>query len=560
MRHSPRPPRHTLNRRQVLATSAAAAAGAALPSQAQSTGTHAIEVEVKVQDVLHAANPLLVGSNTPWVYGSEGLMDHDGQWRDGPANRAKELAPTVLRYPGVPDTYHWKQGTGPAAQRKPVFTYPGQPFQKIFYGTIEFLEACEHVGAQPLIELNMHQGSDAELAQQAAEWVRFTNQQTHVSRLSGKPLPKVLYWELGNEPYVMERNHPLYLKTEHFARRVNAVLAAIKAVDPSIKVGLPFALDTYSGRPWRPNSEIATVVGEHLGWGRKMLDGIERPQDLSFLAVHWYMPLITGATNAEGYPVALGSDEPLYWGAAAGSETLRRVPGLINELWRQHPKTAKLPLPRIGVTEYNSYFTATRIKDKEIRQNGYVMTQGGALFVADLLRMMAHEPQMELGAHWSLNGNWIFGAFEVLTQANPPPVRPAFHALKMFRRLLAGGHIVASQVKVAATQKATGISFSAPWPNMPLASAVAARQGKTVQVVVINKDPARAGAIKLSLPGVQVQSAQVEQVHAKALFDSPGLPEASTLVRPEVQVDAKRGTVQWQMGPASYGLATLTLA
>ncbi|TDM04877.1 MAG: hypothetical protein C4K60_20775 [Ideonella sp. MAG2] len=451
----------SLNRRQVLASSAAA--GLSMASQAQGLGQHAIEVEVKVQDVLHAANPLLVGSNTPWVYGSEGLMDHDGQWRDGPANRAKELAPTVLRYPGVPDTYHWKQGIGPAAQRKPVFTYPGQPFQKIFYGTIEFLEACEHVGAQPLIELNMHQGSDAELAQQAAEWVRFTNQQTHVSRLSGKPLPKVLYWELGNEPYVMERNHPLYLKTEHFARRVNAVLAAIKAVDPSIKVGLPFALDTYSGRPWRPNSEMATVVGEHLGWAKKMFDGI-------------------------------------------------------------------------------------------------VMTQGGALFVADLLRMMAHEPQMELGAHWSLNGNWIFGAFEVLTQANPPPVRPAFHALKMFRRLLAGGHIVASQVKVDATQKATGISFSAPWPNMPLASAVAARQGKTVQVVVINKDPARAGAIKLSLPGVQVQSAQVEQAQAKALFDSPGQPEASTLVRPEVQVDAKRGTVQWQMGPASYGLATLTLA
>ena len=81
-----------------------------------------------------------------------------------------------------------------------------------------------------------------------------------------------------------------------------------------------------------------------------------------------------------------------------------------------------------------------------------------------------------------------------------------------------------------------------------------------MQVVVINKDPARAGAIKLSLPGVQVQSAQVEQVQAKALFDSPGLPEASTLMKPDVQLDTKRGLVQWQMGPASYGLATLTLA
>ena len=558
-------------RRQLLGTLGAAAGTPTLLTAASAAagapGPLPISVQVQADQLLHAVNPQLVGSNTPWVYGSEGLMEPSGNWRAGMAARAREMAPTVLRYPGVPDTHHWRQGIGPLAERKEVFAYPGQPFQKIVYGTQEFLEACEVVNAQPLIEVNMHQGSDTELAQQAADWVRYINQQTLVSRINGKPLPKALYWELGNEPYLMDAKlpdgqpNPLFLRPEQFARRASAVMAAMKAVDPGIRLGLPFVLDTYSGKPWRANgNELATVVGDHLGWADKMLAGLARPQDLAFLAVHYYMPLITGPVDARGIPKLMGTDEQLYWGAAGGSETLRRHLGLIAEFWAQHPRTARLPPPRIGITEYNSFFTTARVNNQELPQNSYVMTQAGALFVADLLRVMAQEPRIELATQWSLNGNWVFGAFPYADGTTPPPVRPVFHAMTMFRSLLRAGRLVASAVQVETTSKATsGTGFAAPWPAMPLASAVATRDGRTLQVVVINKDPQRAGAVSLGVTGASVQSASVEQVHAKAVFDSPGQPEASTRVRPAVVVDTATRQVRWTIEPASFALLTVQL-
>lgn len=546
----------------------ARAAPTAQSAPAAARTTLPVKVLVEADKPLHPVNPQLVGSNTPWVYGSEGLMAPDGQFRPGMAERAKQLAPTVLRYPGVPDTHFWRQGIGPLAQRPEVFAYPGQPFQKIVFGTQEFLEACEAVGAQPLIEVNMHQGSDAELAQMAADWVRHCNRLPGTSRLTGRPLPKALYWELGNEPYLMEptladgQPNPLFLRPEAFARRASGVMAAMKAADPTIRLGLPFALDTYSARPWRPDGqELATVVGHHLGWADKMLAGLQRPQDLAFLAVHYYMPLITGPVDAKGIPKLMGSDEQLYWGAASGSETLRRHLGHLAEFWQQHPRTARLPAPRIGVTEYNSFFTTARVNGQEIPQNSYVMTQAGALFVADLLRVMAHEPRIELATHWSLNGNWVFGAFPYQDGATPPPVRPVFHALRMFRSLLRSGQVINSRVQVDSTGRAgTGAGFAAPWPGMPLASAVASRAGTQLQVVVINKDPQRSASVQLQVAGARLQSAQVEQVQAKAVFDAPGQPEASTLVRPSVSLQAQAGQAQWTLGPASYALATLTLA
>lgn len=579
---APRPPRRphappsppTLGRRRLLAAAASLpAAGAAAPAASPAASPApaaelAIALRIDTEARLHPVNPQLVGSNTPWVYGSEGLYTPEGQWRPGLQARAQELAPTVLRYPGVPDTHFWPQGVGPLAQRKPVFAYPGQPPQTIVFGTQEYLEVCEALGAQPLIELNMHQGSDAELARLAADWVKYTNVLGGRSRLTGRPLPKVRYWELGNEPYLMEarlpdgRPDPLFLRPEAFAQRAGQLMAAMKAVDPALRFGLPFALDTYSGRPWRPDGdELATVVGPHLGWADKMLAHLPRPQDLGFLAVHYYMPLITGPTDARGLPLAMGTDEQLYWAAAAGSETLRRHLQLVQDFWQQHPRTARLPLPRIGVTEYNSFFTNARQQDREIPQNAYVMTQAGALFVADLIRMMAHEPIIELASQWSLCGNWVFGAIAQADGDGLAAVRPVFHALRLGRSLLDAGHMLPHTLQVESSrQAAQARGFARPWPDMPLASAAASRAGRTLKVLVINKDPRRSGSVRLQLQGTPARQASLERVQAPALFGRAGQPEASVLQRLPAQVAEDGQVVRAELAPASFGLLTLSLA
>jgi len=526
-----------------------------------------VAIELHAQARLLPTNPKLLGSNTPWVYGSEGLLDDAGQWRPAMLARAREWSPPVLRYPGgePADSYRWRQGVGPMAERPAVLAYEGQPLQRIVYGTQEFLETCEALGSTPLIVVNMHTGNDAEVARQAADWVRYTTGQTLISRKTGKPLPKVRDWELGNEPYLMDsrradgRANPMFLRPAQFAQRVNLVMAAMREADPGLRIGLPFALDTLSGRPWRSGGEPATVVGDQLGYADKLLSRLDRPQDVSFLALHYYMPLV-GAVSAESLQ-RLPSDEALYWGAVAGSEVLRRHLTQVTDFWAQHPRTRGLPLPRLQVTEFNSFFTNGVVQGKEPRQNAYVATQAGALFVADLIRVMSGNAQVEAATQWSLNGNWVFGAIAAPTGSAPEPVRPVFQVMRLARALLAAGgqHVQLSVVAPTRPGATPQVGFAAPYPDMPLATALASRHGQTVQVMVINKDPSRSAAVTVALADAQARQATVEQLQSAGVFASPDTPQASSLVQPKVSVDREGRQAQWTLGPASVALLTLRL-
>jgi len=526
-----------------------------------------VTVTLPTQRLLHATRPQLLGSNTPWEYGGEGLVDEAGQWRPGVMARAREWAPGMLRYPGgeLADTYRWRDGVG--ADRAPVLAYEGQPLQRMVYGTPEFLETCEALGATPLIVLNMHQGSDAELARQAADWVRHVNGQGLRSRRTGQALPKVLDWELGNEPYLKDSKrpdgqpNPLFQRPEAYARRVNTVMAAMREADPGLRLGLPFALDTYSGRPWRPQSEPATVVGEQLGYADKLLAGLQRPQDVGFLALHHYMPLISGPSDATSVLHLLPSDEALYWGAVSGSEVLRRHLQTVAEFWSQHPRTARVPLPRLRVTEYNAFFTNSRAHGKELKQNSYIHSQAGALFVADLIRVLSQDPRVDAATQWSMVGNWQFGAIVAGASGALAPVRPVFHVMRLAGRLLqAGGQHLAPEVAVARTPRAGAqVGFAAPFPDMPLASASATRRGATVQLMLLNKDPQRPATVSVLLQGDRAAAASAEQLLASqplAASDQPGGP---ALVASEARLVDGGQRVQWTLGPAAVGLLTLNL-
>jgi len=64
----------------------------------------------------------------------------------------REIKPPVIRWPGgcFADTYHWKDGIGPRAARPAIInsTWGGVSEDNSF-GTHEFLELCELLGAEP---------------------------------------------------------------------------------------------------------------------------------------------------------------------------------------------------------------------------------------------------------------------------------------------------------------------------------------------------------------------------------------------------------------------------
>ncbi|WFA01718.1 alpha-L-arabinofuranosidase C-terminal domain-containing protein [Limosilactobacillus fermentum] len=117
----------------------------------------------------------------------------------------KQLEPPVLRWPGgcYADTYHWRDGIGPRDQRLVSFnenfgTYESDQHQ---FGTDEFMQLCEELGAQPWTNVNLLSGTVAEMR----DWMEYVNrsEETTLSKeraQNGHPQPyNAWMWGLGNE-------------------------------------------------------------------------------------------------------------------------------------------------------------------------------------------------------------------------------------------------------------------------------------------------------------------------------------------------------------------------
>jgi alpha-N-arabinofuranosidase len=111
-----------------------------------------------------------------------------------------------LRWPGgcFADTYHWKDGVGPKENRPTIVNrwWGGQTEDNSF-GTHDFLNLCETLGAQPYLSANVGSGTVQELI----DWVQYTNHgdsspMADWRRENGRKEPwKVTYWGIGNETW-----------------------------------------------------------------------------------------------------------------------------------------------------------------------------------------------------------------------------------------------------------------------------------------------------------------------------------------------------------------------
>jgi alpha-N-arabinofuranosidase len=118
----------------------------------------------------------------------------------------KKLKIPNLRWPGgcFADTYHWKDGVGPKDKRPVIVNrWWGGVTEDNSFGTHDFLNMCEAIGAEPYLAGNVGSGTVAELA----DWVQYVNHEG-VSPMAkwreqnGRQKPwKVRYWGVGNEAW-----------------------------------------------------------------------------------------------------------------------------------------------------------------------------------------------------------------------------------------------------------------------------------------------------------------------------------------------------------------------
>jgi alpha-N-arabinofuranosidase len=130
----------------------------------------------------------------------------------------RKLKIPVLRWPGgcFADTYHWKDGIGPKDKRpKMVNVWWGGVTEDNSFGTHDFLNMCELLGAEPYLAANIGSGS----VQDVADWVNYVNfpgesPMTKLRKENGRDKPwNVKFWGVGNEAWGCGGN----MKPEYYA-------------------------------------------------------------------------------------------------------------------------------------------------------------------------------------------------------------------------------------------------------------------------------------------------------------------------------------------------------
>ena len=111
-----------------------------------------------------------------------------------------------LRWPGgcFADTYHWKDGIG-AKDKRPAMVnkWWGGVTEDNSFGTHDFLNMCELLGAEPYVTGNVGSGSSQELA----DWVQYANfngksPMSDLRRANGREKAwTVKFWGVGNEAW-----------------------------------------------------------------------------------------------------------------------------------------------------------------------------------------------------------------------------------------------------------------------------------------------------------------------------------------------------------------------
>jgi alpha-N-arabinofuranosidase len=104
--------------------------------------------------------------------GEDSLIPNVNGMRRDVVDALKHIKVPVIRWPGgcFADEYHWKDGIGPKDQRPHMVNSNwGGVVEDNSFGTHEFMELCEQVGAAPYINGNLGSGT----VQEMQDWIEY---------------------------------------------------------------------------------------------------------------------------------------------------------------------------------------------------------------------------------------------------------------------------------------------------------------------------------------------------------------------------------------------------
>jgi alpha-N-arabinofuranosidase len=467
-------------------------------SEAQTTESYKVTLAIRVDQPRWVINRNIYGQFAEHL----GRLIYDGIWvgeespipntrgiRNDVVMALKELHVPVLRWPGgcFADEYHWRDGIGPRDKRprRPNSSWGGVDTNA--FGTHEFLDLCEMLGADPYINGNVGSGSPQEMM----EWIEYMTSAAdsdlaNLRRRNGRDKPwKIPYFAVGNETWGCGGN----MRPEYYADVYRHFATFIK---------------NHSGN--RIQKLAVGGYDENYNWTEVLMSQAAKQMD--GLSLHYYT-LPTGNWNEKGS--ATEFDEK-GWHATL-VRTLR-----MDEFIQKHGAIMDKydPEKRVGlmVDEWGTWYDKEPGRDMGAlyQQN----TMRDAIVAAVNLNIFHKHADRVRMANIAQMINVLQSM--LLTDKEKLVLTPTYHVFRMYR------------VHQGATM--IPIDLSAPEyklgdATVPSVSASASRDGEgRLHVSLVNLDPNRPAEISATLAGAGIKTVTGEVLTSAAMnamntFDQP---------------------------------------
>ena len=271
----------------LAATSTRAADTVTLTVRADSPGS-VIDPAIYGQFAEHLGRLIYEGI---WV-GENSTIPNTNGYRNDVIAALRELGVPVLRWPGgcFADEYNWREGIGERSSRpRKVNTHWGGVVEDNSFGTHEFMNFAELIGADAYVNANVGTGTPREMA----EWLEYMTSDTdstlaQLRRKNGRDKPwKVKYFAMGNETWGCGGN----MRPEYYADLYRHYITFMKAPEGA-----------------KPVRIASGGNGSGLPWTEVLMREAARYMDA--ISVHYYT-LPTGKWDIKGKATKFTEDE--WW-------------------------------------------------------------------------------------------------------------------------------------------------------------------------------------------------------------------------------------------------------
>jgi alpha-L-arabinofuranosidase len=551
-----------MKRRQFLKSSAMAGAAFALSGKQIWAASADSRVEIFLDEPKGVISPNVYGQFTEHIGG----VIYDGVWvgekskipnqfgiRAELIDKMKEIHVPIVRWPGgcFADSYDWKDGIGPAAQR-PVRTNfwevdpdaarlhekGPQIFEPNQFGTNEFVHFCRLVEAEPYLAANLRSLPALDFD----HWVEYCNSPSGSTTLAqmraaaGFPEPfDVKYWGIGNESWGCGGNFTPEAYASEFRRYTSWI--------PEYGVNLQLI---GSG----PN-------GNDIDWTHRFFEELNtghvyRNQHFTGWSIHHYASNLSRGKTKDWI---LGKGDALKFDAVDWYELLRecnRIEQIMADQWAAMGQYDPQHQIKLVVDEYGPWYReGTELDPTHIF--GQQVTVRDALATAltlDAFNRNAEKVSIATCAQLVNNLNALFLCHEDRFFATPN-----FYVFQMYAAHQGGQSLRAdfSAPDVHYDRDGEPASF---WGLNGSAS----RKGSVVIVTMVNSDLTRPSNSEIALNGATIGRASgtvlaASDMHAHNDFDHPDAVKSAPL-----NVSVNRNLVSVSIPPASVTKLEIAVA